>query len=225
MTGEESPHPMASMGGHDEEGVPARTKERLLDAGRRLFSDRGFHGTSVRALTTEAGVNLGAVTYHFGSKEGLYEAVLDDCFGPVRQRVAMAARLPIPAMQRVELFVRGMYQHLTDNPELPRLIVQELVLGESPAPPILRMLRAVVGTLAEILEKGQEEGSIVSGDPVLQALSVLSQPIYLNVMSRTLKREDLREADLPRPQRSGENHAVSLLRRALGLPEEEGEEG
>ncbi len=198
------------------------TRYRLVAAGRHLFSTRGFHGASVRALTTEAGVNLGAVTYHFQSKEGLYEAVLDHCFGPVRERVAMAARLPISPMEQVDLFVRGMYQHLWDNPELPRLIVQELVLGDRPSQPILDMLRAVVGTLAEILEKGQEEGSIVLGDPVLQALSVLSQPIYLSVVSATLKREDLRDADLPVPQRSGENHAVSILRRALLAREEEG---
>lgn len=55
---------------------PSDTPERLLAAGRRLFARGGFEGTSVRSLTTEAGANLGAVTYHFGTKEAFYLAIL-----------------------------------------------------------------------------------------------------------------------------------------------------
>ena len=43
----------------------------LLDAAERLFSDQGFESTSLRQITTEAGANLAAVNYHFGSKENL----------------------------------------------------------------------------------------------------------------------------------------------------------
>lgn len=53
----------------------ARTKELILDAAERLFADEGVEGTSLRQITREAGVNLASVNYHFGSKEGLVEAV------------------------------------------------------------------------------------------------------------------------------------------------------
>jgi AcrR family transcriptional regulator len=53
------------------------TPARLLDAAERLFAELGYDGVGLRALTTAAGVNLGAATYHFGSKESLYiEALL-----------------------------------------------------------------------------------------------------------------------------------------------------
>ena len=45
---------------------------RLLDAAERLFGEHGYDGVGMRALAEEAGVNLGAATYHFGSKEALY---------------------------------------------------------------------------------------------------------------------------------------------------------
>lgn len=51
------------------------TKQRLLDAAEHLFAAEGFHNTSLRAITGEAGANLAAVNYHFGSKEALLEAV------------------------------------------------------------------------------------------------------------------------------------------------------
>ncbi|MGE5097229.1 MAG: TetR/AcrR family transcriptional regulator [Betaproteobacteria bacterium] len=54
----------------------AGTKVRILDAAEQLFMEHGFEATSLRQLTTAAGVNLAAVNYHFGSKEELFQAVL-----------------------------------------------------------------------------------------------------------------------------------------------------
>lgn len=51
------------------------TRERILDAGERLFMTHGYDGTSMRQITGEAGVNLAAVNYHFGSKESLMQEV------------------------------------------------------------------------------------------------------------------------------------------------------
>lgn len=52
------------------------TRERILDAAQELFVQHGLEGTSMRAITARAGVNLAAVNYHFGSKEQLVEQVL-----------------------------------------------------------------------------------------------------------------------------------------------------
>ena len=53
----------------------ADTRERILDAGERLFMAHGYEGTSMRLITSEASVNLAAVNYHFGSKESLMQEV------------------------------------------------------------------------------------------------------------------------------------------------------
>ncbi len=51
------------------------TRTRILDAAEELFMQHGFEGTSMRLLTSKAGVNLAAANYHFGSKDALIEAV------------------------------------------------------------------------------------------------------------------------------------------------------
>lgn len=51
------------------------TKRRIVDTAERLFAERGFSATSVRGITADAGVNLAALHYHFGSKENLIEEV------------------------------------------------------------------------------------------------------------------------------------------------------
>jgi len=54
--------------------APPDTRTQLLDAAERLFAERGFRGTSIRAITDLAGANLAAVGYHFGSKAELLAA-------------------------------------------------------------------------------------------------------------------------------------------------------
>jgi AcrR family transcriptional regulator len=53
------------------------TKEKLMDAAEKLFARRGFRGTSVRDITSAAGVDLALVNYHFGSKKELLAAVIE----------------------------------------------------------------------------------------------------------------------------------------------------
>ncbi len=53
------------------------TKQKILNAAEALFADHGFSETSLRMITTKAGVNLASVNYHFGSKKTLIQAVFD----------------------------------------------------------------------------------------------------------------------------------------------------
>lgn len=52
------------------------TKQLILDAAEALFALKGFRGTTMRAITGKADVNLAAVNYHFGSKQSLLEEVI-----------------------------------------------------------------------------------------------------------------------------------------------------
>jgi AcrR family transcriptional regulator len=72
--------------------LSARTRERLLDTAERLFASRGFAATSVREITDQAAANLGAVNYHFRSKENLYAEVFVRRAGLLRDPVVAAAR-------------------------------------------------------------------------------------------------------------------------------------
>ena len=70
------------------------TRERILDAAERLFMAHGYEGTSMRQITGEAGVNLAAVNYHFGSKEPLMQEVFRrrlDWLNEERMRVLAAS--------------------------------------------------------------------------------------------------------------------------------------
>jgi AcrR family transcriptional regulator len=82
------------------------TRTRLLDAAEALFARHGLDGTSLRAITTRAGVNLAAVNYHFGTKAGLVAAVFQRRAEPLNRdrlaRLAAARQASAPAPPAVE---------------------------------------------------------------------------------------------------------------------------
>src|SRR6516165_559231 len=80
------------------------TRECILKAAERLFADRGYEETSIRAIVAKARVNQAAINYHFGGKDGLYREVLraairaltEHNFHMRRRRRACPAKMPLP---------------------------------------------------------------------------------------------------------------------------------
>ncbi|MBU2893826.1 TetR/AcrR family transcriptional regulator [Colwellia sp. D2M02] len=66
------------------------TKNKILDAAELLFADKGFNGTSLREITSSAGVNLAAVNYHFGSKKELIKAVMSRYMNELAPKLELA---------------------------------------------------------------------------------------------------------------------------------------
>ena len=101
----------------------ADTRERILDAGERLFMIHGYEGTSMRLITSEASVNLAAVNYHFGSKESLIQEVFRrrlDWLNDERLRVLIemeeaAAGKPLKPSQIVDGFFGTLLRMADDN--------------------------------------------------------------------------------------------------------------
>ena len=175
----------------------SETVAALVSAARELFSQHGFDGTSVRAITARAGTNLGAITYHFGSKQALYEVVISEGIAPSHQRLAAAASEGGSPLQRVEGVVRAFFDFLHENPDLPPLMLQ-LLTSSRPIPPVaLQTIQANLGLLASLIAEGQADGSIRSGDPRLMALSIGAQPIWLNLARRAIQEGAEIEQDDP----------------------------
>ncbi len=63
----------------------SQTMQRILDSAERLFAENGYRGTSLRMITSDAGVNLAAVNYHFGSKEKLVRQVFERKMVPLNR--------------------------------------------------------------------------------------------------------------------------------------------
>lgn len=60
-------------------------RDRILEVAERMFAEHGMEGVGLRAITTEAKVNLASIAYHFGSKDGLLEALFAQRAAPIAQ--------------------------------------------------------------------------------------------------------------------------------------------
>jgi len=79
------------------------TKNKILDAADVLFADKGFNGTSLREITSQANVNLAAVNYHFGSKKELIKAVMSRYMDELSPQLESALLLICQAEQKPNL--------------------------------------------------------------------------------------------------------------------------
>jgi AcrR family transcriptional regulator len=166
---------------------PPDTERALLEAARELFARNGYRGTSVRAITSKAGANLGAVTYHFGSKENLYLHLIRTHEKVLRGVLGEIAARDLPALDRIDAITRRFFGYLRDNPEIGQILLQELSLSRSLPESLQAVMSLNVQTLATLIREGQREGCIVEGDSVLLALNVLAHPFYFAVASRPIR--------------------------------------
>jgi len=89
--------------GRRSQAEAEQTRERLLDAGEQLFSRHGYRGTSLREVAAVVGVRPFTVQHHFGSKRGLYEAVVGRWDTELMASVARltTGRHPLEALSEV----------------------------------------------------------------------------------------------------------------------------
>lgn len=199
--------------------------QRLLAAASSLFAERGYEGASVRAICRAADTNMNAVTYHFGGKSGLYNAVI---LGVGERHLASARRiLATPAGDRVELATRlAVFAEETlaswlEEPEILRILFVELQQGfRHCGPEALAPMSQLSTVLVSFLREAQGTGlvrpevdvEIVAG-ALLERLN--GQVLYVDAVQRIYGTSIKDEAY----RRHWVHQTVDLLLRGAGTPE------
>jgi AcrR family transcriptional regulator len=92
--------------------APQSVRERILEVAERLFAAHGMSGVGLRAISAEAKVNLASIAYHFGSKDGLLEALFAQRAAPIAQErlrllEQVCERTPKPRLEDIlDAFLR-----------------------------------------------------------------------------------------------------------------------
>lgn len=93
----------------------AETRARILAAALEAIAERGFQRTTAAEITRRAGVTWGAVQHHFGGKEGLLVAVVENSFARFAARLADVPGDQGTLEERVALFVDRAWQHFSSD--------------------------------------------------------------------------------------------------------------
>ena len=96
------------------------TKEKLLENATTMFAEHGFDGVSTRSLVTVSMVNLCTINYYFGSKQKLYDAVIDNIINNVQENLIKKTdeyiKYNIPAGEKIVFIIGEFFDYLfSDN--------------------------------------------------------------------------------------------------------------
>jgi TetR/AcrR family transcriptional regulator len=105
------------------EHIINQTQQRIFNVAARLFAQRGYNGVSMREISETSGVSKPTVYYYFGSKEGIFTALVQagmEHTGKYIERV-MAARIPV--RDKLTRLLRFRFRQALEFPELSRFFL------------------------------------------------------------------------------------------------------
>lgn len=145
-------------------------RERIIGEARHRFASSGFEGASTRQIAQDAGVAQSLLLYHFGSKEVLWKAMMDDTFYRAGQVAAEAARgfEQATVKELLLIAVRAFIQMCNEMPDLHRLMTIE---GRSKSTRLIwladKHLKPTFTRSVALIEEAQQQGIVKPGDPAL----------------------------------------------------------
>ena len=140
--------------------TPTEGAKRIAEVAAHMFAHKGFQGVSMAALAREVGVGKATIFHHFPSKESLYFFVLKQACGEVAAFLQEAEEPQADPDRAFQDFARFNMQHLGESPDVARLVMRELMEGDSER---LRSLTSEVYAgiferLQLLIREGQQAG-------------------------------------------------------------------
>lgn len=191
----------------------------ILSAALREFADHGFAGATTAGIARRAGVTQPLVHHHFGSKQGLWSAVLADIFGDFQS--VLERTMQEEGASRRTRFERLLHALVTFNgrrPEISRLIRTESSAGGAPFDELYtRWLSGLVDLFRRELASAVEDGTLRPVDPRLAYSLIVGACTQPFAEPETVKRSfGLDMSDPVTVERYAE-FAVDALLRGLGV--------
>ncbi|WP_429022816.1 TetR/AcrR family transcriptional regulator [Aeromonas allosaccharophila] len=145
------------------------TRQKLLDTGLAIATEKGLRGLTVRELAAAAGVNLGSFVYHFGNRDAFIDELVELWYAPLYDELkAVAAKGSYPsAIATFEATMAALIGLVARQRNFINHLFGDALAGEGAAQRFLLSLpRRHPLLLIEQVRMAQAEGSLVAGHPL-----------------------------------------------------------
>lgn len=103
------------------------TMQRLLDAGAELFDKKGYHNVSIKEIGRLAGCNSALISYHYGSKQALYQAIIENQLQAIQQLQERLEEEGLPPLERLKEYLHTILKSQLDPKRHMIILYQELI--------------------------------------------------------------------------------------------------
>ena len=187
---------------------------QIIETAERLFAERGFDGTSVRDIADEAGVNVAMISYYFGSKEKMMEALFELRVGSVKIRVeSLIKDQSLSPLEKVNMLIDEHIDRVMQKQCFHKIMMGVVATNKNPA--ILKAANSVkirnAEVVNELIKDGQKKGVFKKKIDVILMMNTMVGTVSQTMMSQTYYREFNKQQDMP------DKEFEVLLKRRLSI--------
>jgi len=167
-------------------------QNQILSTAERLFSTKGFDGTSVRDIADDAGVNIAMISYYFGSKEKLMEALFEQRTTNIKVKVeSLLKDENFNPFQKVELLAEDFITRIMNKKRFFKIMMCEQVINKNPV--ILSLINDLkkknLEEFNKLIKDGQQKGVFKKDVDILILMNILIGSISQMMMTIDQYRE------------------------------------
>lgn len=195
---------------------PAKTKEDILAVATEEFAAFGLSGGRVDAIAEKTLTSKRMIYYYFGSKEGLYLAVLEKAYRKIRSLEAALELAEMPPLAALQTLISNTFDHDEKNPEFVRLVsIENIHRAEhmKRSSEIRELNISVIRSIEEILERGRRDGVFHRDVDAVDLHMLISALCFFRVSNKytfgTIFHRDLSSAELLTRHKSMISDAVT----------------
>ncbi|HPX51555.1 MAG: TetR/AcrR family transcriptional regulator [Deltaproteobacteria bacterium] len=185
---------------------PESMKARILAVARKIYGEYGFHGTTMRMIAKEVGIDISTLHYHWGEKKDLYEAVIIDINNDLGRKFVEVEKIihGRPLEERIAIGIDAMVDYLFLHPEISNLVLyryfgkirhEELVDLKVPeftidivrSMGLMQDKKNISFSMASVLTIMNSIHSFISGETFFRAIIRQNRDEYIAVVKKTLK--------------------------------------
>lgn len=161
------------------------TEEKITNAARKLFTQKGFEATKTRDIANEAGINLALLNYYFRSKEKLFEIIMKENMEQFMNVISgIVNNEETSIRQKIESLVNNYIDMLIRLPDMPLFVMSHLKDDEQR----MELRQRFMGSAFMLqLQQAMKKGEITTINPVNIMLNIVGLTIFPFVGRRMIQ--------------------------------------
>ena len=188
---------------------------QILEIAETLLAAKGFEGTSVRDIAEKAGINVAMISYYFGSKEKLLEALFKSRIGSVQVRMENLIKdQSLSPLQKINLLIDEYVERVLQHENFFKIMVTEQLITKNPS--VLSSLKQLklrnVELITQLIKEGQKKNMFRKKVDVVMMVNTMIGTVWQTTMNR-----DFYFELHPAPVGSTDSANTILIKRKLSI--------